>query len=126
SSSLACSWHASAEGVEPPLELSLRTKRGRHVVAAFPQRLRKIGLSGDDVTLEVVRVLVLLAVAQRLHEWRRGVAQMERDRIGTGVLEVLLDGPEAALERVRLRRKRPIHGRFGEREIALGKPDEMR
>jgi len=52
------------------------------------------------VSLEVVRVLVVLAVTELLHERSRGVAQVERDRVGARLLEVALKLADAPLERV--------------------------
>ena len=51
---------------------------------------------------------------------------MERHRIDPRLGEIVLQFPEAALQRVRLRRKREIHGGLGERVIRLRHTDEMR
>jgi len=51
---------------------------------------------------------------------------VERHRIDPRLREIVLQLAEPALQRVRLRREREIHRRFGERVVRLRHADEMR
>jgi len=78
------------------------------------------------VPFEVVRVLVSLAVSLLGHQSGGRVAQVKRHRIHPGFGEIVLELTESALQGVRLRREREVHGRLGEGVVGLGHPDEVR
>src|SRR5207237_7360116 len=96
-SSLVCSSHASPERLEPHLELPFRAEVRRHVIPALLQRLGQVRLVRRDMSFEVVRVFVSLAVAELGHEARRGVAEMQRYGIGARLGEVVLELTEPPL-----------------------------
>jgi hypothetical protein len=108
---------------EAVLDGALVARIARLVVAAAAQRLWQI-LLGDVVALEVVRVLVARAVAQRLGERRGGVAQVGRHRQGAARVHVGLGRGVGGERGVALRRGGEVHGRLGHGVRALGKADQ--
>ena len=78
------------------------------------------------MALEVVGVFVAAPVPLLGHEAGWCVAEMKRHRVDSGLGEIVLQLAEAALEGIRLRRKRQVHAGLGERVVRLGHPDEMR
>jgi len=78
------------------------------------------------MSFEVVGVLVAPAVALLGHEAGRRVPKVKRHRIHARLGEIVLQLPQPALQRVRLRREREVHRRLGERVVRLGHPDQVR
>src|SRR6266404_1333117 len=74
-----------------------------------------------DFVLVLVRVLVAFAVADIFHQARRRVAQVQRDGIGFGFVNVFDDFAVSGIERVGFWRERKIHGRLRERQMAFGR-----
>ena len=75
-------------------------------------------LIGDAARL-VVRVAVVGAVAELLHERRRRVADHERRRQAAAPLDLLARLPEPEVHRVALGRGGQVHGALGDRQLAL-------
>ena len=73
----------------------------------------------------VVGVLIVLAVAEAFHQAGGGVAQVERDGLGSGLLYILENRAVGGVKRVRFWRDRQIHDRLREGQIAFGHADEI-
>ena len=67
--------------LEPSLDLFFEASIGGLIVLSAGQRLRQAGHVRDRVTL-VVRVAIVLAVIELLHQLRGCVAQVQWDGIG--------------------------------------------
>ena len=50
---------------------------------------------------------------------------MQRNGLRDGFLQIFVHGAVAGVERVRFRRERQIHRRLRQRQVALGRPDEI-
>src|SRR5206468_10163887 len=118
-SSLACSSHASPELFQPRFQLRLCAQVGRHVIPPSLERVWEVRLVRGDMAFEVVRVLVTLTVSLLGHESGGRVPKMKGHRVHPRLGEVVLKLPEAALQRVRLRREREVHRGLSERVVRL-------
>ena len=78
-----------------------------------------------DFRLQIVRVLISLAVAQRLHQPSRRVAQMQRHRLLRGALHVLLHRAVSHVHRVRLGSGAQIDDRLRQRQVAFRHAEEV-
>ncbi len=78
-----------------------------------------------DLVVGVVGVLIVPAIAEAFHQASGGIAQVQRDGLGGGLLDVLLNRAVGGVKRVGLRRDRKIDDRLREGEIAFGHADEM-
>ena len=92
-----------------------------HAVAQAVGQALHVG----DFVFGVVGVLIVLAVAQAFHQAGGGVAQVQRDGLGGGLLHVLLNRSVGGVKRVRFRRDRKIDDGLREGEIAFGHADEI-
>ena len=97
---------------------------GGVVVGAIAQIFREAFHVGD-AAFDVVRVLVVLAVVEVLHEAGGRVAQVQRDGLGGGVFDIAQDGAVGGVEGVRLGREGEIDDGLREREIAFGRAEEI-
>ena len=79
----------------------------------------------DDRAFEIVRIAIVLAVAEALHQRRRRVAQMKRHRQRAELARILARALHRAIRGVRLGRARQIGHALRERNDALGQPDEV-
>src|SRR2546426_11345167 len=116
-------------GARPPgaravADRALAAAVARLVVAAGTQALGQVVLLHDGV-LVVVGVEVAGAVAEALHERRRGVAKVERDGERARLPHVLGGGQHGAVAGVRLGAGGEEDRRLGERDAALGEADEV-
>src|ERR1035437_6745904 len=81
-----------------------------HAVAETVGQALHVG----DLIFGVVGVLIVLAVAEAFHQAGRGVAQVERDGLGSGLFYILLNRAVGGVKRVRFWRDRQIHDRLRE------------
>ena len=73
----------------------------------------------------VVGVLVVLAVVERLHQFGRRVAQVQRHRLGEVGLRGVGGRAVGDVDGVALRRRRQVDDRLRERGVALGHAHEV-
>src|SRR5438445_7134544 len=115
---------ARPPGAQVLADLALAAAVARLVVAAGTQALGQVVLLHDGV-LVVVGVEVAGAVAEALHERRRGVAEVERDGERARLPHVLGRGQHGAVGGVRLGAGGEEDRRLGERDAALREADEV-
>ena len=97
---------------------------GRVVVHAVAQAVGQ-ALHVGDLLFGVVGVLIVLAVAEAFHQAGGGVAQVQRDGFGGGLLDILQNRAVGGVKRVRFGRDRKIDDGLREGEIAFGHADEI-
>src|SRR5437879_13092152 len=114
---------ARPPGAQVLADLALGAAVARLVVAAGTQALGQVVLLHDGV-LVVVGVEVAGAVAEALHERRRGVAEVERDWERARLPHVLGGRQHGAVGGVRLGAGGEEDRRLGERDAALREGDE--
>jgi hypothetical protein len=78
-----------------------------------------------DAAFDIVGVLVVLAVVERLHELGGRVAQVERDGLGGGGFDVGEDGAVGGVDGVRFGREGEVDDGLGEGEVAFGRAEEV-
>ena len=95
-------------------------RRRSRLPSASGRLLRATNASGC-----VVRIGVLAAITELLHEPRRRVAQVQRNRLRAVLLDRLERAPERAVGGVALGRAGEVGDRLGERDPALGQADPL-
>src|SRR4051812_33263415 len=112
------------ERVETLLDARFLAAVARLVEGAPAQLVGQV-LLGHVVALEVVRVLVSARVSHRLHQRRRRVAQLQRNRERALLENGLLRRGVSLQCRVALRAARQERRRLGHRQDSLGQPDQL-
>ena len=97
---------------------------GRAIIHAITQTVGQ-ALHVSNLIFGVVRVLIILAVAEAFHQAGGSVAQVQGNGLSGGLLDILLDGAVRGVKRVRFWRDREIDDRLRESEIAFRHADEI-
>src|SRR6266487_4090662 len=86
---------------------------------------RSIGVLDLHVFVVVVRVFIVFAVVEVLHQLCRRVTNLQRYGIVTRLLHILLYATICSIQGVALGRGSQVHDGLRQREIGLRQPDEM-
>src|ERR1700757_1048854 len=113
-----------ANFVHSGAQTGFKTLVSRFVVGAQGKVVWEAGHVGDFV-VEIMGVFVGLSVADIFHEAGDGVAEMERDGIGFGFVDVLEDFAVGGVGGVGFWSERKVDGGLGEGEIAFGSAEEI-
>ena len=105
-------------------QTGFETLVSRFVVRARGKVVWEAGHVGDFV-FEIVGVFVALRVADIFHEAGDGVAEMQRDGLGFGLVDVFEDLAIGGVEGVGFGSERELDSGLGESEIALGCAEEI-
>ena len=70
-------------------------------------------------------VFVAVAVADIFHEASDGVAELKRNGVGFGLVDIFQNGTVPGIERVGFWRERKIDGGLREGEMAFGRAEEI-
>src|SRR6202035_2442791 len=97
---------------------------GRLVVGA-PGEVVRQAPHVRNFLVEIVRVFVALTVADIFHQAGNRVAQVERNWVGLGFVNVFHNLAVGSVEGVGLGRERKIYGSLGQRKIAFRRSDEI-
>ena len=95
------------------------------MVIFAPAKIIRHALHVCHFFIEIVRVLVALAVADLLHQFCDGVADMQRNRLGGGLFHVFLSRAVSGVKRVRFRRQRQINDGLRQSQTALRHSKEI-
>src|SRR6266850_2681898 len=97
-----------ADLLESFSELPLCPLGGGAIVNSIAQIVRQ-ALHVRHLRLQVVRVLIAFTVPNRLHQPGRRIPQVQRDRLGRGVLDIVAHLVVRGVESIRLGREREIN-----------------